>query len=441
MVKINKQRFLKNLPESYREPYEKGWAHNYAVEIEDITKQYNFSSNINFADTTCRDGEQQVGVVFAPEQKVEIVNAIADAGIPLIEVGYPGVSKEEERSCKMITENAPKALCFVMARANEADIDAALRSDARMVDLFTSCSEYHIRTKMHLTPDSNIEMYLKALDYATDHGLGIVFGMEDISRSSVDYYVKIIKAAHERAGAKWMGTGISDTVGMFNPKSAAWFYRQTSSQLEGISLGMHFHNDFGMATANTLACLEAGAPAAQGTILGIGERCGNTPIEEVIVAMKVLYGMRLRGINFEKLMEACKLVSKYSGVPIPVNKPIAGMNAFRHESGIHAHGVLAHPHIYEAIPHDLLGRKSEFAFGKFSGTAVVLEEALVPHDIKPSKEQLREIVLKVKDKQEKRESEKQKIKDAFVQEYYNYMRRMALTMDEVLEIADAVMNK
>lgn len=439
MVKINMQRYLKLLDEAYREPYEKGWAHIYAVEVEEVVKQYNFSSNINFADTTCRDGEQQVGVVFTPEQKVEIVNAIADSGITLIEVGYPGVSKEEERSCKMITENAPSALCFVMARANKDDIDAALRSDARMVDLFTSCSEFHIRTKMHLTPDSNIEMYLEMLDYATDHGLGIVFGMEDISRSSTDYFVKIIKTVHERAGDKWMGTGISDTVGVFNPKAAAWFYTTVASQLEGITLGMHFHNDLGMATANTLACLEAGAPAAQGTILGIGERCGNTPIEEVIVAMRVLYGMKLRQIKFDKLMEACALVSKYAGFPIPVNKPIAGMNAFRHESGIHAHGVLANPHIYEMIPHNLIGRESEFAFGKFSGTAVVLEEALEPLGIKPNKEQLRAIVLAVKDKQEKRESEKQQIKDKFVQEYYTYMRRMSLTLDEIKKIANEIM--
>ncbi|MFX1295583.1 MAG: LeuA family protein [Promethearchaeota archaeon] len=441
MVKINIQRYLKLLEESYREPYEKGLAHIYNVEIEEITKQYNFSSNISFADTTCRDGEQQVGVVFTPEQKLDIVRTIADSGITLIEVGYPGVSKEEERSCKMITENAPSALCFVMARANKNDIDAALRSDARMVDLFTSCSEYHIRTKMGLTPESNIEMYLEALDYAIDHGLGIVFGMEDISRSSTEYYIKFVKMVHERASDKWMGTGISDTVGVFNPKSAAWFYKTVSSQLEGINLGMHFHNDLGLAVANTLSCLEVGAPAAQGTILGIGERCGNTPIEEVIVAMRVLYGMRIRQIKFDKLMEACEKVSKYAGIPIPVNKPIVGMNAFRHESGIHAHGVLAHPHIYEMIPHKLLGRESKFAFGKFSGTAVVLEEALAPHGIKPNKAQLREIVLKVKYKQEKRESEKQEIKDEFVKSYYDYMQRMSLTMEEILEIADEVMNK
>ncbi|NVM01535.1 MAG: 2-isopropylmalate synthase, partial [Candidatus Helarchaeota archaeon] len=173
---------------------------------------------------------------------------------------------------------------------------------------------------------------------------------------------------------------------------------------------------------------------------GIGERCGNTPIEEIVVALRTIYGIKVR-IKYDKLMELCEMVSRYAGIPIHVNKPIVGMNAFRHESGIHAHGVLAHPHIYEMIPHDLLGRKSEFAFGKFSGTAVVLEEVLKPHGIEPNKEQLREITLKVKDIQETREAEKAKIKEEFIKNYYDIIRKMALSMDEVLDIAYKVMSK
>ncbi|MHA1269458.1 MAG: LeuA family protein [Candidatus Helarchaeota archaeon] len=440
MPKISKERFLKLLPEEYRKPYEEGWAHNYAVEIDEIKKQYKFASSITFSDTTCRDGEQQVGVVFTPEQKVEIVQMLGEVGISLVEVGYPGVSKEEERACKMITANAPKAICFVMARANKNDIDAAVRADARMLDLFTSCSEFHIREKMGLTPEENINKYLELLDYATDHGMMIVFGMEDISRSDIDYYVKIVSAVKEAAGSHWAGTGISDTTGVFNPISAKWFYRQVQDKLGGLALGMHFHNDHGLATANTLACLEEGAAACQGTILGLGERCGNTPLEEVVVALRTIYGIKLR-IKYDKLVELCDMVSKFAGIPIPVNKPIVGMNAFRHESGIHAHGVLANPHIYEFIPHSLLGRKSEFAFGKFSGTAVVVEEVLTPHGIKPNKEQLREIVLRIKNEQEKRESEKSKTQEEFIQNYYNTIRRMALSLEEVLEIANEVMNK
>ncbi|TFF88285.1 MAG: hypothetical protein EU549_03305, partial [Promethearchaeota archaeon] len=239
MVKISLKRYLKRIPEEYRKPYEEGWVHNYAVEIEDVTKQYNFSSSIQFSDTTCRDGEQQVGVVFTPEQKVEIVQLLGEVGISLVEVGYPGVSKEEERACKMITANAPRAICYVMARANKNDIDSAVRSDAKMLDLFTSCSEFHIREKMGLTPEENINKYLELLDYATDHGMMIIFGMEDISRADIDYYVKIVKAAHEAAGNKWAGTGISDTTGIFNPITAKWFYRTVQEKLEGLSLGMH----------------------------------------------------------------------------------------------------------------------------------------------------------------------------------------------------------
>ena len=327
-----------------------------------------------------------------------------------------------------------------MSRANKNDIDAALRADARMLDLFTSCSEFHIRDKMGLDPESNINKYMELLDYALDHGFMIVFGMEDISRSDTDYYVRIIKEVHEACGNKWAGTGISDTVSVFTPLSAKWFYRTVQDKLEGMALGMHFHNDHGLATANTLSCLEEGATAVSGTVLGIGERCGNTPIEEVAVALRTLYGIKLR-IKYDKLFELCNLVSKYAGIPIHVNKPIVGMNCFRHESGIHAHGVLANPHIYEMIPHDLLGRKSEFAFGKFSGTAVVLEEVLEPQGIKPDKNQLREIVLKVKDIQEKRQLENDAKSAEFIQNYYDTIRKMALSMDEVLKIANDIMNK
>ncbi|MHA1313089.1 MAG: LeuA family protein [Candidatus Helarchaeota archaeon] len=442
MPKVNMKRYLRSLPEDRREIFEKGWLHNYAVELGD---QYKFAPLINFADTTCRDGEQQPGVIFTPDQKLEIVHAIADAGISLIEVGYPGVSKDEEKACKMITESAPKAMCYVMARANKNDIDAALRADARMLDLFTSCSEFHIREKMGLTPESNIEKYLEKLDYALDHDFDIVFGMEDVSRSDLDYYVKIVKAVKDRCKEHWAGTGISDTVSNFTPRSAAWFYLEAKRKFAeagepGISLGLHFHNDLGMATANTLACIEVGAAAAQGTILGIGERCGNTPIEEVITALKVIYGMKLR-VNFDKLVEACELVSKYAGIPIPVNKPIVGLNAFRHESGIHAHGVLKNKFTYELIPSELLGRSTIYDMGKFSGTASVLEAALKPRGISPTKEQLREITLKVKDKHEQRQKQFIQNREDFVKQYQEYMKSMVLPLEEVIAIAKEVINK
>jgi len=428
-MKISKEKYLKLLPLSYAEIFEKGLIHNWTV--EECANEFEFPAMVGITDTTLRDGEQQPGVFFTPDQKVEIAKKLAEVGIMGAEIGYPAVSEEELKACKMIAaENIKGLLTFVMARAKKADIDAALDADAKAVDLFTSCSEFHITYKLKLTLDENIRMYLDAMDYAKDHGLIVVFGREDDSRADISYFVKIAKTAIA-AGA--MGTGISDTTGTLTPVSTKWLIRRLRK--EGLSVGPHFHNDLGLATANTLAALEAGAAGVNGTILGIGERAGNTPIEEVVVALRTLYGIKTR-IDMEGLFELCKMVSKYSGVPIHVNKPIVGANAFKHESGIHAHGVLAHKLTYESIPSEWLGRQSEFRYGKFSGTAVVLKEALEPLGLTPTTEQLIEIVNHVKAEQLKRGKDEF---EEFVEEYNRKMDRMGLKLEEVIEIAKNVM--
>ena len=428
-MKISKSKYLKVLPQSYAEIFEKNLIHNWTV--EECADQFDFPAMIGITDTTLRDGEQQPGVFFTPEQKVEMAKKLAEVGIMGAEIGYPAVSEEELKSCKMIhAENIKGLLTFVMARAKKSDIDAALDADAKAVDLFTSCSEFHITQKLKLTLEENISMYMDALEYAKDHGLMIVFGREDDSRADIPYFVKLAKTALE-AGA--MATGISDTTGTLTPVSTRWLIKRLKK--EGLAVGPHFHNDLGLATANTLAALEAGSAGVNGTILGIGERAGNAPIEEVVVALRVLYGIKTR-VNLEGLFELCKMVSKYAGVPIHVNKPIVGANAFKHESGIHAHGVLAHPLTYESIPSEWLGRQSEFRYGKFSGTAVVLKEALDPLGLTPTHEQLLEIVNRVKAVQLQRGKEEF---EKFVEEYNKMMDRMGLTLEEVTDIAKNVM--
>ncbi|MDY6966165.1 MAG: homoaconitate hydratase [Halobacteriota archaeon] len=429
-MKISKEKYMKVLPPSYAEIFEQGLVHNWTV--EECADEFNFPGVVGITDTTLRDGEQQPGVFFTPEQKVEIAKKLAEIGIMGAEIGYPAVSEEEMKACKMIhAENIKGLLTFVMARAKKTDIDAALDADAKAVDLFTSCSEFHIKYKLKLTLEENINMYMEALDYATDHGLRVVFGREDDSRADIPYFVKIAKKALE-SGA--MATGISDTTGTLTPVSTRWLISRLRK--DGLAVGPHFHNDLGLATANTLAALEAGAAGVNGTILGLGERAGNAPIEEVVLALRTLYGIKTR-VDMEGLYELCKMVSKFAGVPIHVNKPIVGANAFKHESGIHAHGVLAHPLTYESIPHEWLGRKSEFRYGKFSGTAVVLKEALEPLGLVPSHDQLLEIVSRVKAEQLKRGKDEF---EQFVEEYNRMMDRMGLTLDEVTEIAKQVVN-
>jgi len=433
-MRINRELFLKNLPEKYSEIFSKGLIHNWTVEA--CADKFNFPPRVGIVDTTLRDGEQQPGVFFTPEQKVDIVKGLAEAKIDAAEIGYPAVSEEEMRACRMIAKEKVGILTFVMARAKKSDIDAAVQADAKAVDLFTSSSEFHIRYKLKITPEENIRMYLEALDYAKDHGLLIAFGREDCSRAHIPYLVEIIKKAKEVAGNRWGGTAISDTTGSLTPSATQWLVSTLRKEMPNIPFGLHCHNDFGMATANTLAGIEAGASGATGTLMGIGERAGNAPIEEIVLALRVLYGIRL-SVKIDKLYEVCKMVSKYSGIPIPVQKPIIGANAFKHESGIHAAGVLAHPLIYEPIPAELLGRTTTYWFGKFSGSAVV-ESTLRSKGIEPTREQLNEIVQRIKDiqtKQNKQEFEK------FVEEYDRVMGRMGLNDDEIVAIAKKVMGK
>ncbi len=443
MTKVKMKNFIKKLPPDYAEVYEKGWLHNYNVEYHE-EKGTNFPGQIIIGDQTLRDGEQQTGVLFNPEEKVEIAKIFSEMGISTVEIGFPAVSEEEIKACKMIHAENFRFLPFVMCRARQSDIDKALEADAKAIDLFTSSSEFHIRAKLKITPEENIEMFCKAAEYARDHGLTIIMGREDCSRSHLSYLAKLIVSAKEAAGPKWAGFGISDTTGSLTPTTTIWLYQKIVQALEEAGYGMkpapgiHCHNDLGLATANTLASVEAGAQGLSGTFTGIGERAGNAPLEEVIMALETLYGIKTR-IDLEKMVEVCELISKYAGVPIPVNKPVIGANAFKHEAGIHAAGVLAHPYTYESIPSVWLGKKTIFRYGKFSGTDVILRDALKDSGLpEPNAKELLEITMAVKKEHITKGVE---VFRKFVDTYQQTMSQMGLSREEVIEIARQILKK
>jgi len=443
MPKLKMSKFLKKLPPDYAEFFEKGWLHNYAVEYHE-EKGTKFPSTVIIGDQTLRDGEQQTGVIFNPEEKVEIAKLFAEMGVTTVEIGFPAVSEEEVKACKMIHAENLKFLPFVMARAKISDIDKALEADAKAIDLFTSSSEFHIRAKLKMTPEENIEKYCKAAEYARDHDLTIIMGREDCSRSHLPYLGKLIVAAKEAAGNKWAGFGISDTTGSLTPSTTVWLFKKMVAAIADAGYGVtpapgfHCHNDLGLATANTLAAVEAGAMGVSGTFTGIGERAGNAPLEEVVMALETLYGISTK-IDLEKMVECCELISKYSGVPIPVNKPIIGGNVFKHEAGIHAAGVLAHPYTYETIPHAWLGKKSIFRYGKFSGTDVILKDALKDSDLpEPDRKQLLEITFAVKKAQIDKGIE---VFRKFVDTYQETMSQMGMSQEEVIDIARRILKK
>jgi len=435
------KKYLELLPPEYAKVYEDGLIHNWNV--EEGWKDVSIETPLNIIDMTLRDGEQQTGIYFTPEEKLELFKLMEEVGFNGVEVGFPAVSEDEREACKLIFAEHPVGLNFVMSRAIQSDVDAAIAVGAPAIDLFTSSSDFHIQYKLKMDRETNIEKFLEICDYVRDHDLRVIFGREDCSRADIPYMCQLIIAAKERLGPCFASFGLADTTGSMTPRTVIWWIKAVNAEFanqghpEIKPLGIHCHNDYGLATANVLASLECGCSGLNGTVNGIGERAGNAPLEEIITILQGLLGIKLR-INMEKLYELAKKVSEYSGVPIPVNKPVIGANAFKHESGIHAAGVLAHPHTYESIPSAWFGRQSIFRYGKFSGTDVVLKDALEPLGIEPTKEQLREIVLEIKREQVSREKDKMK---QFVQTYNETMDSMGMTIEEVAEIAKRVMGQ
>ncbi len=429
------------MPPDYAKVYEEGLIHNW--NIEEGWKDVSIKTPLSIVDMTLRDGEQQTGIYFTPEQKLELFKDMEDIGFNGCEIGFPAVSDDEFKACKLIFDEHPVGLNFVMSRAIKSDVDKALAVGAPALDLFTSSSDFHIKHKLKMDRETNIEKFLEICQYVKDHDLRVVFGREDCSRADIPYMCRLIIAAKEVLKDNFATFGLADTTGSMTPRTVKWWVERVSEEFvtqghpELRPMAIHCHNDMGLATANTLASIEVGCTGLNGTIGGIGERAGNTPLEEIITILAALLGIKLK-INLEQLYLVAKKVSKYAGVPIPINKPVIGANAFKHESGIHAAGVLAHPYTYESIPHEWFGRDSIFRYGKFSGTDVVLKDALQPLGIEPNKEQLREIVMEVKREQIRQGKEKF---EKFVDTYNEIMESMGMTIEEVEAIAKKVMGK
>jgi isopropylmalate/homocitrate/citramalate synthase len=314
-------------------------------------------------DTTLRDGEQMPGVVFGFNEKITLAEMIMEFGAHLIDI-MPVVSDTEFMVTKELTEmfgNRVSATC----RIKKSDVDTAIDAGASRVTLFAPLSDLHIEQKLRSSRGENLERTSGMIDYARSHGLGVDFAGEDTSRSDYGYLMEFIKNIQSRIQVFF----IADTVGCLTPNST----RNLVSYLKRnckCGIGVHMHNDFGLATANTVEGVLAGADVFSGTFTGIGERAGNAPTEEVVLALECLHR---RGNNFRlgMLKEICGLVQDYSGVAAQRHKPVIGENAFAHESGIHVDGVVKNPETYEAFRPELVGQERKMALGKHSGRKAV----------------------------------------------------------------------
>jgi isopropylmalate/citramalate/homocitrate synthase-like protein len=346
---------------------------------------------IRIFDTTLRDGEQTPGVSLTPEEKLEIARQLDRLGVDAIEAGTPVSSEGEKKAVREIAKSGLKAEVCALARTLKGDIDAAIECDVNAVHTFISTSDVQMKYALGMTPEQVLSAAVESVQYIKDHGLICEFSPMDATRTKMEFLKKICRAAEE-AGADRIN--IPDTVGIMTPATMRKLIEEVGSVVK-VPISVHCHNDFGMAVANSLAGVEGGASQIHVAVNGLGERAGNAALEEVVMALHLIHKVKT-GINTKLIYGTSQLVSKLTGVPIQPNKAIVGENAFAHESGIHTRGVTVKPLTFEPIKPELVGRRRKLVAGKLAGTHGIkaeLEEA----GIRPSEEQLKEIVRRVKD--------------------------------------------
>jgi len=350
------------------------------------------SKKVRIFDTTLRDGEQAPGIDLTVEQKIRIAKQLADLGVDVIEAGFPAASEGEfEATKKILDEVGDRVEVIGLSRANKQDIDKTIQTGIASIHVFIATSDIHLKYKLKMSREQVLDRIYEAVRYAKDHGLIVEYSPEDATRTDHDFLLKAVSTAIE-AGADRIN--IPDTVGTMHPFKFYDLIKDVVSVTKDKIVSVHCHNDFGLATANSIAGVMAGARQVHVTVNGIGERAGNAALEEVVMALKKLLGYEVN-VKTYKLYETSKLVSELTGIPIPYFKAIVGENAFGHEAGIHVHGVIENPLTYEPISPEEVGNFRRLALGKHSGIHG-LKKLLEDQGIYLDDTELREVLEEVK---------------------------------------------
>lgn len=357
-----------------------------------VIRQHRRRGSLLFSDTTLRDGEQMPGATLDPDQKVEIALALAEMGVHSLDAGFAASSRADIEAIQKMVGVVKGPVLTSLCRTIKSDVDAAAEAlegqpgHKRGVSLFCGTSPLHRKDKLGKTKAEIVELIVETVGYAAERFEIVSFGPEDASRTEPDFLSEVYREAIA-AGAT--SAGFPDTVGIMTPEQVRDTMRRlqdTVPNLENALFAVHFHNDLGLATANALAAIQEGAQIVQGTINGIGERAGNTSLEEVALAVALHpdeFGP-LEKFDLSKANAVCKLVAERTGIPIPVNKPVAGRNVFATEAGIHQDGLLKNPDTYLPYRPELVGvGRVELILGRHSGKKAVayrLEQIGLPAD-------------------------------------------------------------
>ena len=322
--------------------------------------------NVEICDVTLRDGEQTPGVAFTKDEKMAIARQLDAIGVEVIEAGFPMVSEEECKTVRAISRDGLDARICGLARAMRSDLEAAITAEVDMVSLFLATSPIHLQHKYKMPLEDMVARAVTEVDYAVDHGLQVRFGAEDASRTDVSALIRVYQEIAEHNATL---VTFADTTGCLTPRDLQERLQTILPQIS-LPLAIHCHNDLGCATANTLTAAELGAFQLHTTVNGIGERCGNARLEEVLV------GIRLKGgvdrYDLTEVPALSQMIAEYTGIPIPVTKPIVGDHAFAHESGIHIAAMLEDPRTYEYVEPALLGCTRKFLLGKHTGRKALI---------------------------------------------------------------------
>jgi len=314
-------------------------------------------------DSTLREGEQTPGVIFSIEDKLNIAKKLDEVGIQQIEAGFPAASEKQRKCIESLVDMNLDAQLSAFARAKKEDIDAVADVGADGIVVSLSISPYHREYKFGgMSKETYLEQLAEMVSYAESYGLFIIYSAEDTTRESDLNFLKKAYKTAEEAGAD--RARVVDTLGCAGPNGMAFLVKEIGSVLD-IPIEVHCHNDLGLALANSLAAVEAGASTVSTSVNGLGERAGITVTEEIIPALHIIFGTS--PFEMSQLTALSKLVEQISGVKMPPHKPLTGENVTAHSSGIHQHGVFVNPSTYEFYPPRLVGQRRKVYIDELSG--------------------------------------------------------------------------
>lgn len=369
----------------------KAWVSPYNF-IDEVRKDFSLPQRVRVYDTTLRDGEQVPGLVFRMEDKIRIAQLLDELGVQRIEAGFPTVSQEDKDAVKKIANLGLQSEIWGFARCVKSDIDACIECDVKGVVCEIAVSDLKMKA-YNFKEDYVLERIVETVSYAKDHGLTVAFFGVDASRASLGFLQKAYTAAVGGGGADEVV--VVDTLGVTIPEAMYYLTSQVRRWVKA-PVHVHCHNDFGLATACTLAAVKAGAEWVHVTVNGLGEKAGNADLAEVTLALLLLYNVDV-GLRYDRIYKTSKIVEQLSRVRLPPMKPVTGDAVFKRESGVAVLQLLKYPPSIESYEPELIGRRREIVLGKKSG-AHSISWKLKSLGLSASDSQIKAILQEVKQK-------------------------------------------